>query len=133
MNKFRLHFLCADQTEYDDECVSVYVPLSDGYAGIFADHANMRAIIKGGELRIDTGEKIIEYAVTEGMIRITGKDVLILAYTAERPEEIDENRAARAAERARIRLQRKLSKLEYRQTQASLSRALNRLMIKHKI
>ena len=133
MKKFRLRFLCADQIEYDDECVSVYVPLTDGYAGIFADHANMRAILNGGELRIDTGDRIIEYAVTEGMIRISDKEVLILAYSAEKPEEIDEKRAEQAVERARARLNRKLSNLEYRQTQASLSRALNRLMIKHKI
>ena len=132
MKKFRLRFLCADETEYDDECVSVYVPLTDGYAGIFADHANMRAILSGGELRIDTGDRIIEYAVTEGMIRVTGDEVLILAFNAERPEEIDEKRAEEAAQRARFRLKQKRSELEYRMDQAALSRALNRLKVKHK-
>ena len=133
MKKFRLHFLCADQIEYDDLCVSVFVPLYDGYVGILSDHANMRAIMSGGELRIDTGEEIIEYAVTEGLLRVTGKDVYILAYSAEKPDEIDENRAEQAAERARMRLMRKQSELEYRQAQASLARAMNRLKVKHKI
>jgi len=132
MNRFRLRFLCADETEYEDECVSVYVPLVDGYAGIFAGHANMRAILKGGELRIDTGYQVIKYAVTEGLISVKNGEVLILAYSAEKPEEIDEQRALRAAERARRRLKRKHSELEYRQAQACLSRALNRLKVKQK-
>ena len=132
MNKFRLRFLCADETEYDGECVSVYVPLTDGHAGIFAGHANMRAILDGGDMRIDTGDRVIEYAVTPGLISVTGGEVVILAYSAERPEEIDENRARAAEERARARLKKKQSDLEYHQTQAALSRALNRLKVIHK-
>ena len=132
MKKFKLHFLCAEQNEYNGDCVSVIAPLEDGYVGIYADHANMRAIMTGGELRIDTGEEVMEYAVTEGLIRVQSPDVFILAYSAEKPDEIDERRAKDAAARALMRLKRQHSELEYRQSQADLSRALNRLKVKHK-
>ena len=106
------------------------VPLTDGYMGIFANHADMVASMPGGEMRINTGEKIVDYAVTQGLVHIKNGEVTILAFSAERPEEIDENRAREAAVRARARLQKKRSELEYRQAQADLSRALNRLKVK---
>ena len=33
MKKFKLHFLCAEQNEYNGDCVSVVAPLEDGYVG----------------------------------------------------------------------------------------------------
>lgn len=130
MKPFPLRFLCADESEYEGMAVSVHVPLMDGSAGILADHANMVAAMTGGELRIDTGEEVMEYAVTEGLIQIKNGDVLILAYSAEKPDEIDESRARQAAQRARARIKMKRSELEYRQAQADLARALTRLKVK---
>lgn len=132
MKKFKLNFLCADESEYEDLCVSVNVPLLDGSAGIFADHANMVAAMTGGELRIDTGEEVIKYAVTQGLVQVKNGEVLILAFSAEKPEEIDEKRAQEAADRAQMRLKKKHSELEYRQAQADLARALTRLKVKQR-
>ena len=129
MKEFRLQFLCADEKEYDGPCVSVNFPLEDGYMGILADHANMIAIMETGVLFINTGEKSIEYAVTEGLVEVKDGEVLIMAFSAEKPDEIDENRAKEAAMRARMRLKRKMSNLEFRQNQAALSRAMARLKV----
>ena len=52
-----------------------------------------------------------------------------MAFSAEKPDEIDENRAKEAAMRARMRLKRKMSNLEFRQNQAALSRAMARLKV----
>ncbi|MBQ9031736.1 MAG: ATP synthase F1 subunit epsilon [Parasporobacterium sp.] len=130
MKTFTLRFLCADEKEYEGPCVSLKVPLSDGSAGILADHANMVAALVNGELTFDTGERQEIYAVSDGLLEIKNGEVTILAYSAERPNEIDENRAREAAERARARLRRRMSGLEYRQSQVALSRALNRLRVK---
>lgn len=131
MKKFNLQFFCADQKEYEGDCVEVIVPLSDGSAGILADHSNTVAALKPGTLTIHTGTEEIQYAVTEGLLEIKNGTVVILAFSAEKPEEIDENRAQRARERAETRLKHEMSQLEYRQTQAALARAMNRLKVKH--
>ena len=57
-------------------------------------------------------------------------DVLVLVDTAERPEEIDANRARRAADQAREALLQKKSIQEYRTAQTNLARALNRLKVR---
>ena len=56
-------------------------------------------------------------------------DVLLLADSVERPEEIDAERARRAEARAREALLQKRSTQEYRGAQAHLARALNRLKL----
>ena len=56
--------------------------------------------------------------------------MLVLVDSAERPEEIDENRAKRAADEAKEALLQKRSIQENRIAQAQLARAVSRLRIK---
>ena len=85
-----------------------------------------------GEIRIDTpdGKKILG-VVGEGFAQIVNNRVtMLVSITAERPEDIDRVRAEQALERAKERLRRKGKFLkEYKQTEASLSRALMRLKV----
>ena len=64
-------------------------------------------------------------------MKIEDNEVLILADTAERPEEIDANRARRAEANAREALLQKKSIQEHRAAQANLARAINRLRVKN--
>ena len=58
--------------------------------------------------------------------------MLVLLNCAERPEEIDANRAKLDADRAREALLQKRGVLEYRAAQAQLVRATNRLNVKRR-
>ena len=76
-----------------------------------------------------------------GLLRGAGYEVLpvflplsggmTLAMGAERPEDIDANRAQRAADQAREELLQKKSIQEYRTAQAQLARAISRLRVKN--
>ena len=52
--------------------------------------------------------------------------------TAERPDEIDVNRAMEAKKRAEAKLNQKLSEREYKILQSALARALTRLKLMDK-
>lgn len=131
MNKFRLKILESDRKFYDGECESVTFSISDGEYGILAGHSNMIAAVETGELRfIDSnGEKIV-LSVSTGIVKVENGNVLILVDSLELPEEIDINRVQRHIDRAKEELLQKQSMREYNMTQASLTRALNRLHIK---
>ena len=62
--------------------------------------------------------------------RLFGGDVLVLADTVERAEEIDENRAQAAYEKALEDSAQQRSVREYYAAQARLARAVNRLKVK---
>jgi F-type H+-transporting ATPase subunit epsilon len=94
----------------------------------------MVSAVEDGIVRIrkENGEWV-EAFVSRGFMEITRDYSILLTDSAEWPEEIDENRARRAKERAEERLQSHLSKMEYIRTQAALHRAITRLRVKQDI
>ena len=131
MNTFQVHILAADRIFYEGPGESLVVPTVDGEAGVLAHHSNIIAAIVPGELRCQIpGQPVQRAAVSEGLIKVEDNDVLVLVDTAERPEEIDANRARRAADQAREAILQKKSIQEYRTAQTNLARALNRLKVR---
>ena len=94
---------------------------------VLPHHENMIIATSIGEIRIDTpdGKKILG-VVGEGFAQIVNNRVTMLVDSAEHPEDIDRVRAEQALEE---RLRQKESLKEYKQTEASLSRALMRLKV----
>lgn len=131
MNTFQVYIFAADCVFYEGPCESLIVPTSQGQYGVMAHHSNMIAAIIPGTLAFKVPEEEKRYAaVSAGLIKVENNEVLILVDSAERPEDIDENRAKRAADDAKEALLQKRSIQEYRSAQANLARAINRLRVK---
>ena len=126
--EFQVHILSAERDFYEGSCVSLVLPTIDGERGIMAHHTPFVTAVVPGELRCQFADgSVMTAAVSHGILRVENNDVLILVDSAERPDEIDVARARRAAEQAREELLHKQSWQEYLQTQANLTRAMNRL------
>ena len=131
MDTFQVHILAADKTLYQGPCVSLTIPASDGERGILAHHSSMMAAVVPGMIRWQPpGQEVQLAAVSPGMVKVEGSEVLVLVDSAERPEEIDEARARRRADEAREAILQKKSRQEYQLAQNTLARALNRLRVK---
>ena len=127
---FHLDILAASVPFYRGECVSLVVPTTDGEFGILANHNNAVGAVCAGELRFETAEgEHRRAAVAPGLFKIEDGRVLLLVDAAERPEDIDVNRALRAREEAEEQLRQKRSMAEYQLAQGNLARALNRLRV----
>ena len=87
----------------------------------------IRAQIKHYENVIEQSEVGTVILVGDGIAEVTPTFVLLLVDSAERPEDIDRNRAEAARIRAAERLQHKQSMHEYYQTKIALDRAMQRL------
>jgi len=131
MSQFQVFILAADSVLYEGPCESLIVPTLQGQYGILAGHSNMISAVVPGQLsyRIPGGEEQLA-AVSAGLVKVENNEVLVLVDTAERPEEIDANRAKRAADEAKEALLQKRSIREYRTAQANLAREINRLEVK---
>lgn len=132
MREFKIHILAADKAFYEGPCESLVVPTIRGQYGIQAGHYNLMSAVVPGKLTFRVpGETEQLVAVSDGIVKVENNEVLVLVDTAERPEEIDENRARRAAEEAKEALLQRRSMQEYRIAEANLARAMNRLKVKH--
>ncbi len=135
MNTFHLRILAASGMFYAGGCESIILPCPDGFLGIQANHSNMISAVSPGELHYrptdgeDAGQEKIA-AVSSGLVKVENNDVMVLVDTAERPEDIDANRAQRAADEAKEAILQKRSIQEYRMAQYNLARAVSRLRVK---
>ncbi|MCI9351636.1 MAG: ATP synthase F1 subunit epsilon [Lawsonibacter sp.] len=131
MESFQARILAADRIFYEGPCLSMTVPTSDGELGILARHASMIAAVRPGTLRFQPPEQPVQAAaISPGMVKVEGNEVLVLVDSIERPEEIDAARAQREADEAREALLQKRSRQEHQVAQAALAWALNRLRVK---
>ena len=127
---FQLDVLAASVPFFRGKCVSLVIPTDDGEYGVLAGHSDTVGAVCAGELRFETAEgETRRAAVAPGLFKIDGDRVLLLLDAAERPEDIDVNRAIRAREEAEEALRQKRSMAEYQIAQGNLARALNRLRV----
>lgn len=131
MQTFSLSVIAAERPFFEGECAALVVPTDDGQYGILAKHNNVIAAIVPGVLRfsLPSGEENVA-AVSEGIVKVENNRVLILVDTAEKPDEIDENRARRSAEQAKEAILQKKSIQDYYSAQAKMARAIGRLTAK---
>ena len=108
----------------------VVIPGSQGYFGVLPGHAPLLATLGVGELMYRQGTAQHHLALTGGFTEVRNDKVIVLAENAERPAEIDRDRAQRAKERAERRLGgREGVDIDYARAQAALARALIRLQV----
>ncbi|MBR3538519.1 MAG: ATP synthase F1 subunit epsilon [Eubacterium sp.] len=127
-NLFKVRIYEADSPFYEGEMESLVVPTIDGEYGIQARHRNLVIAIVPGIMKYRLpNEEMKTASVSEGMVRIEDGDVLVLVNTAERPEEIDAERAKARIEEAREIMLQKRSLQEYYSAEATLRRSMVRL------
>jgi len=111
----------------------VTLPGADGELGVLPGHAPLITELGIGELRYKTADGVLSepIAVIRGFAEVLQDRVTVLAETAERPEEIDIERARKALERAekRIAAGPGTQDIDWDRATAALQRAMVRLKV----
>jgi F-type H+-transporting ATPase subunit epsilon len=108
----------------------VVVPGSEGYFGVLPGHAPLLATLGIGELTYRIGREERHVAVSGGFAEVRNDKVIVLADTAELPQDIDRARAERARDRAEQRLSGRMQEeTDYARAAAALARALTRIQV----
>ena len=127
MNSFILNITASSGEFYQGSCESMVLPVKDGVYGVQAGHSPVLVAIHMGMLKFTVDGETREILVGDGIAEVTPTFVLLLVDSAERPEDIDKNRAEAARIRAEERLQHQQSMHEYYQSKIALDRAMQRL------
>jgi F-type H+-transporting ATPase subunit epsilon len=128
--EIHLEIVTPDRQVARDKVSAVSVPGKEGYLGILPGHAPLLSLLKVGELSYTHGTTTHYVAVNWGFVEVLPDRVIILAQTAERPEDIDIERARQAKQRAEERLN-KISdtEIDLNRARAALERAMTRLEV----
>jgi F-type H+-transporting ATPase subunit epsilon len=107
----------------------VQLPGADGYLGVLPGHAPLITELGIGELTYKTANgQAGLLAIIRGFAEVLPERVSVLAEIAERPEDIDVNRAQEALQRAQ-ELIAKGGDIDWDRASASLQRALVRIQV----
>ena len=127
MNRFILNITASSGEFYQGNCENLVLPIGDGVYGVQAGHSPVLVALHMGILHFDADGESRDVLVGDGNAEVTPSYVMVLVDSAERPEDIDKNRAEAARIRAEERLQHKQSMHEYYQSKIALDRAMQRL------
>ncbi len=126
---FQLEFVTPTRVIDCGQVSYLRAPSTDGLFGVMAGHTRAMISLAVGPVNVTNAEGTRRFATNGGYADILGTDVQLLVETAEEAMEIDESRAADAAERARERLAQrgKDRNIDAARAKIALVRAINRL------
>ncbi|MFD0695502.1 F0F1 ATP synthase subunit epsilon [Paenibacillus sp. GCM10027628] len=131
MSTFLLEIVTPERKVYAEEANMLVAKGVEGELGILPNHIPLVTPLKISSITVKKqGSKDEIIAVNGGFMEVRKDKVVILAESAELPEQIDVDRARAAKERAEKRLaDTKQANVDFKRAEASLQRALNRITV----
>jgi F-type H+-transporting ATPase subunit epsilon len=134
VSTFLLEIVTPERKVYAEEVNMVSVKGVEGELGILPNHIPLVTPLKIASITVKKqGSKDEIIAVNGGFMEVRKDKVVILAESAELPEQIDVDRAKAAKGRAEKRLaETKQDNVDFKRAEAALQRALNRINVSGK-
>jgi F-type H+-transporting ATPase subunit epsilon len=133
MSTFLLEIVTPERKVYAQDVNMVIVKGAAGELGILPHHVPLVTPLKIAPVTVKRDRATDHIAVHGGFIEVRKDKVVILAESAELPEDIDLGRAQSAKQRAEQRLAgNKRDEVDFRRAEAALQRAMNRLEVKER-
>ncbi len=129
MSTMQVAIVTGEREIYRGEAEEVVAPGSEGELGILPHHAALLTALKTGEMRIKLQGAEDDLFISGGFLEVYENTVTVLADAAEHAEDIDENRAQEARQRAQEHLNEVQDRGERETFNAALDRAVGRLHV----
>ena len=132
MATYHLQIVTPDRMVYDGEAEKIIVRTVNGDVCILPHHIDYAVPLAIGEARVTDGQGNTRLAAcNNGMLSVHGNEVHVVAVTFEWADDIDLERARRAEESAKEKLEKlKREDVDFTVAEARLKRALTRIHVK---
>ncbi|MDR3610464.1 MAG: ATP synthase F1 subunit epsilon [Ignavibacteriaceae bacterium] len=133
MADLNIEIVTPSKITFSGQAKSISVPGTDGNFQVLFNHAPIMSTLEIGLIKINIdNNKTLFFAAGGGTIEVNNNNVLVLADSLEEVISIDVERAARAMERAKKRIEEKVPGTDLERAQFALKRAMNRILIVEK-
>lgn len=129
MNTILLEIVTPERKVYSQEANMVVVKGAEGELGILPNHIPFVTTLRIAPVRVKKGNDEDVIAVHGGIMEVRKDKIVILADSAELPEDIDTERARASKERAERRLRARQDSIDTKRAELALQRAINRLEV----
>ena len=124
-----LEIVTPDRALVHEQVDEVEIPGADGYFGVLPGHTPMLALLAVGQLWYRRGAEKTHLSIGTGIVEVMPDRVIIIARTAEKPEEIDLDRAKAALQRAEQRLAAHARDLDLERAHLAVLKAMTRINV----
>mgnify|MGYP000870978189 CR=1 FL=1 len=128
-NKINLEIITPEKLALREAVDEVVLPGLTGELGVLPDHEPLITQLKTGVLVYRQGGTQHRLHVSGGFAEVLGDRVSVLSDIAEKPEEIDTERARAALERAEKRLNGSSDNIDVTRAELKKERAKTRLQV----
>ncbi|WP_164217669.1 F0F1 ATP synthase subunit epsilon [Virgibacillus sp. YIM 98842] len=129
MKTLTVSVVTPDGPVLEDTFDMVSCKAESGELGILPGHIPLVAPLTISAVRLKRENQVEQLAVNGGFMEVQPDKVTILAQSAEKPADIDVQRAQEAKKRAERRLQSKQDDIDFLRAELALKRAMNRLNV----
>ncbi|HLR52514.1 MAG TPA: F0F1 ATP synthase subunit epsilon [Candidatus Avamphibacillus sp.] len=129
MKTLTVSVVTPDGPVLEDQFDMISCKAENGELGILPNHIPLVAPLTISAVRLKKENSVEKLAINGGFLEVRPDKVTILAQSAEKPEDIDVQRAREAKKRAERRLQAKEDNIDYHRAELALKRAMNRLNV----
>ncbi|PZE19398.1 F0F1 ATP synthase subunit epsilon [Paenibacillus xerothermodurans] len=129
MSTFLLEIVTPERKVYAEEVDMIIVKGTEGELGILPNHIPLVTPLKVAPVTVKKNRTDEYIAVNGGFMEVRKDKVVILAESAELPEQIDIERAKQAKARAEERLASKKREFDAKRAELALQRAINRIEV----
>jgi F-type H+-transporting ATPase subunit epsilon len=131
-NTFQLEIVTPAKLVVKEAAEEAQIPGLSGYLGILPGHAPLITELGVGVITYKASGAAHTLSVAWGFAEVLPDKVTILAEAAERPQEIDVERAQKSKDRAEERLKSNDPQVDYTRAEDALQRAETRLNVAKK-
>jgi F-type H+-transporting ATPase subunit epsilon len=122
-NTIHVDIVSAEGEIFSGAASMVFAPGSQGELGIAPRHAPLLTMLKAGEVRVQTAEGGEQhFFVGGGALEVQPNKVTVLADTALRAKDLDENAALAAKQRAEEALSKATDRVEHAEAMKEIVR-----------
>lgn len=128
-DKLNLEVITPERLVLRESVDEVVVPGLGGELGILPEHTPLISQLQTGVLTYKQGSVSKQLHVSGGFVEVQADSVSVLSDVAEKPDEIDLERAQQARERAESRLKSNSEDIDFHRAEIKLQRALVRIQL----
>ena len=128
-DSLRLEIVTPEKIAFAGDVEEVTIPGTEGEFGVLKGHAPLLSSVDIGELSFLRDHERTRYAVNLGYAEVSHAKVTVLVQSAERSDEIDQERARQARMRAEERLKLPRGEVDFERARIALLRAVTRLNV----
>jgi F-type H+-transporting ATPase subunit epsilon len=134
MAELKFELVTPEGVKFTESAYEVMLPTPEGEIAILPHHIPLVSLAVPGVVSIrrkesDKDSQLEHFAVSGGLIEISGSNIRLLADTAEHAEDVDEMRAKEALERAHELAKTAKDDVSLADATAAIERNLGRLKV----